>query len=144
MKYLNIFIITVSFFIVGCGNTSNSTKTSISSQPTQSQVIETIHITNGTDFDITFTDKGFYSWLENQAPKTDFYESSLEIKNLQYVSEWNRRVANPNIYDKNLYQQKIDYKVNPERHYGLDVNYELYQYFIFFEQHHETLLKNKS
>ncbi|MEN8125007.1 MAG: DUF6146 family protein [Bacteroidota bacterium] len=141
MKFLYLFIIVFSFLIFSCGNTSNSTKTLNTTSSAQKQAVESIRISNEDNFEVTFFDKGFYNWLKDQDPKTDFYESSLEIKNLQYVSEWNRRVANPSIYDKNLYNQKIDYKVNPDNRYGLEVNYELYQYFRFFEQKHEVLLK---
>jgi len=142
VKFFYLSFITISFFIHSCGNISNSTKTSTTYNSIQSQQVDTIKISNERGFEVIFFDKGFYSWLKNQDPKIDFYESSLEIKNLQYVSEWNRRVANPSIYNKKLYNQKIDYKVNPDNQYGLEVNYKLYQYFRFFEEKHETLLKN--
>lgn len=104
------------------------------------QTRDTIQITDHKYFDITFYETGFNRWLEKQEPMSEFYESSLEIKNMQYVDEWNRRVANPSIYNPELYNQRIEYKINPRKRYGLEVNYKLYQYFIFFEQKHEQLL----
>ncbi len=101
---------------------------------------DVIHITDHHHFDITFYEVGFNKWLAKQKPMDRYYESSLEIENLQYADEWNRRVANPDLYDHSLYSQKIDYRINPKKRYGLEMNYLLYQYFRFFEIVHEQLL----
>jgi len=104
------------------------------------QTPDTIHITDHKYFDITFYETGFNKWLAKQEPMSRFYESSLEIKNMQYVNEWNKRVANPSIYDPHLYTKRIEYRINPRKRYGLEVNYKLYQFFIYFEKKHEQLL----
>jgi len=100
-----------------------------------------ILITDHKSFKVTFKDGQFYSWLTKQSPKKKYLQSSLEIKNLQYATEWNRRVDNPK-YNSDLYTQLIDYQIKPKKHYGIDVNYELYMYFKFFEEKHEKLLIN--
>ena len=48
-----------------------------------------------------------------------------------YVSEWNNRVLQPNRYNPRLYEMRIDY--SPGIDYGYEVNYLLYNYFIFFQ-----------
>ena len=137
--FLALFI--VLFFVISCSSLATSTSAA-TTKPTQvTPVNETIHITNNEGFDVVFKDKGFYAWLDNQTSKKNFYESTLEIQNSQYVAEWNRRVANPNMYDSNLYSHTINYEIKPKKRYGLDVNYELFMYFKFFEERHEKLLE---
>ncbi len=140
MKHILALFI-VLFFVLSCssGTTATSIVTTNTTQVTP--VIETIHITNNEGFDVVFKDSGFYAWLNKQEPKKNFYESSLEIQNSQYVAEWNNRVANPKMYDSNLYSHTINYEIKPNKRYGLDVNYELFMYFKFFEEKHEKLLK---
>jgi len=106
------------------------------------QAGDTIHITDHKYFNFSFCEPGFKEWLARQEPMSEYYESSLEIKNMQYVHEWNRRVANPSIYDHKLYSRRIEYRINPKRRYGLEVNYKLYMFFIYFEQKHEQLLSD--
>jgi len=57
----------------------------------------------------------------------------LENKNKFYVSKWNDRVRNA--YRPNLYENIIDYDYN--KHYGLEVNYKLYNYFKFVEKEYD-------
>ncbi len=145
MKQL-IYVMVLIGMLTSCGSTSSSKKsknnknTTNISTPAKSTSTEKIVITNNDNFTVTFQDKGFYDWLQKQPSKNKFLRSTLEIANLQYVTEWNRRVDLPDQYDKNLYTQKIHYKIYPKKHYGLDTNYELYMYFKFFEQKHENLL----
>ncbi len=142
MRYFFIIVFLLCTTI-SCGSgASTSTKKekkTASTSPTNATP-EKIHITNNDNFDVTFEDVGFYNWLAKQSPKSEFLRSSLEITNLQYVTEWNRRVDTPEKYDNELYKKKINYKIHPKKHYGLDVNYELYMYFKFFEEKHEMLL----
>ena len=139
MKY-----IIVSFFallgLISCSSGSSATVNTPDASISPKQT-ETIHITNNEGFDVVFKDKGFYSWLKKQDSKKNFYESTLEIRNSQYVAEWNKRVVNQNMYDSNLYSPIIHYEIKPKNRYGLDVNYELYMYFKFFEEKHEKLLE---
>ena len=62
----------------------------------------------------------------------NFYsENYLENKNRYYVNIWNNRAKNPSNYNPNIYENIIDYDFNI--HYGLEVNYKLYNYFKFVE-----------
>jgi len=138
MKHLNLIVILL-FTLLSCSSYSSTSKQTTSTE-TQS-TDEIIRITNNKNFDITFKDSGFNSWLLKQDPKKNFYESSLEILNTQYVNEWNNRADNPSMYDSTLYSQRIEYQIKTNQHYGLDVNYKLYMYFKFFEHKHEKILK---
>lgn len=137
MKYLNVFVI-VCITLISCSSSNTTTSKEVS--PNITNATETIHITNKEGFDLTFKDNGFYAWLEKQRPKKEFLESTLEINNYQYVEEWNKRASNPSMYDPKLYSQIIPYKFQPKKRYGLDVNYELFMYFKFFEEKHEKIL----
>jgi len=85
-------------------------------------------------------DPGFDSWLATQ-PSREFYSQEYyEVRNRQYVAEWNHRYTtgqNGAIYD-NL----IDYNIRID--YGLDINYKLYYYFRYFERTTGIKLLNTS
>lgn len=130
MKIKSYFLF---FFLILCGNFS------VSAQNVMTKDTSIIHITDNNHLSVTFKNDQFYDWLAKQSPKHKYLSSSLEIENLQYVTEWNKRVGNIE-YDANLYTQQIDYKIKPRLHYGLDVNYKLYMYFKFFEEKYEKLL----
>ena len=51
---------------------------------------------------------------------------------------WNNRVLLPAQYDTNLYQWPIDY--DPKIDYGYEVNYKLYNYFIYFQRKYNQRL----
>ena len=55
----------------------------------------------------------------------------MEAKNRIYVQEWNARVLQPRRHNPDMYQLQIDYK--PGINYGYDLNYKLYNYFIYFQ-----------
>jgi hypothetical protein len=53
--------------------------------------------------------------------------------NQRYVLEWNNRHRNPLRYG-DFYQTEIYYDVHED--YGLELNYQLYNYFLFIEQNY--------
>ena len=55
----------------------------------------------------------------------------METRNMAMVTNWNNRVLQPQQYDINLYEMQIDYQ--PGVDYGYEVNYKLYNYFIYFQ-----------
>ena len=141
MKLKLVYILLLLVF-VACGSSSNSTSdVEIKSKSSVTKKKDIVHITDHKTFETTFKADQFYSWLAKQSPKNQFLQSSLEIENLQYAMEWNRRVDNSD-FDSNLYTHQINYQIQPKKHYGMDVNYELYMYFKFFEETHEKLLTN--
>jgi hypothetical protein len=100
----------------------------------------TIHITDNKKMNFSFPDNGYSMWLKKQKPQRYFYESSLEIINLQYVNEWNKRVGNVNFNSK-YYIQSIDYQLHSQMHYGIEINYKLFMFFKYFEKKYEILLE---
>ena len=55
-----------------------------------------------------------------------------------YVTTWNSRVLQPQRFNPNLYEMQIDYKANID--YGYDVNYQLYNYFVYFQNRYKQNL----
>jgi hypothetical protein len=92
---------------------------------------------DSTEYRLIIMDLGFDSWLATRLPRDYYSNNYYRIKNLFYVSEWNRRYttsSNPELYDN-----YIDY--DPDIDYGIDINYRLYYYFRYFEEtNHVKLL----
>ncbi|WP_339140808.1 DUF6146 family protein [Croceitalea sp. MTPC5] len=85
------------------------------------------------EYDIIIMDIGFNRWLNQIAqPKGYYSQSFLEQRNYFYVLEWNRRVLEPRVFDPLLYELQINYEHGID--YGYDVNYQLYNYFIYFQR----------
>ncbi|MCV6628986.1 MAG: DUF6146 family protein [Flavobacteriaceae bacterium] len=100
---------------------------------------DTIHISNEeATYDIIIIEPGFDLWLSTIARPRNFYSQSfLENRNRIYVQAWNNRVSNPQ-FNQNLYELLIDYNWNTD--YGYEVNYKLYNYFIFFQRKYNQRL----
>lgn len=90
-------------------------------------------------YEITIIDPGFNFWLTSFAKPYQFYSQSyLESKNTFYVAEWNSRVSQPFRHNSSLYEMQIDYY--PGIDYGYEVNYKLYNYFIYFQRKYNQRL----
>lgn len=97
--------------------------------------------TDSVEYELIITDIGFESWLATR-PSINFYSQSYyEMKNRDYVIVWNHRADNPGMY-RGDYGTRIDY--NPGIDYGLELNYRLYNYFLFFEEKNKVKLLNTS
>lgn len=94
---------------------------------------DTVRIANEeTEYEVIIIDPGFNTFLYSQARPRGFYsEVFLEQRNVIYVNEWNIRARQPLQYDSDLYLMQIDY--DPNIHYGYEVNYLLYNYFVYFQ-----------
>ncbi len=123
--------------ILGC-NTTKSTMTSSNKVLTTQN--DTIRIANEElQYEVIIIDPGFSSWLASRAyPRWYHSQSYLENKNRIYVSEWNRRVLQPQQYSPNLYEMTIDYQPNID--YGYEVNYLIYNYMIYFQNTYKQKL----
>lgn len=122
-----------------CKTSSKAVSSSDVKQKTGT-VSDTVRIANDElQYEIIIIDAGFNSWLvSNAKPRTFYSLSYLELKNALYVSEWNNRVLQPFGYDPNLYEMRIDYQQGI--HYGLEVNYLLYNYFVYFQKKYKQKL----
>lgn len=100
---------------------------------------DTIRIANDSlEYEIIIIEPGFDSWLVTAKPRNFYSLTYLENKNRFYVAEWNRRVLDPFRYNPDLYGMRIDYESNI--HYGLEVNYLLYNYFVYFQKRYKQRL----
>lgn len=83
-------------------------------------------------YEIIIIEPGFNAWLASTARPRQYYSQNfLETRNQIYVTNWNIRVNQPLQFDPNLYQLAIDY--NNREDYGYEINYKLYNYFIYFQ-----------
>ena len=136
MKKLALLIITMAF-IVSCKTTNNM---STNDKESQKKEQDTVRIANDKlEYEIIIIEPGFNSWLERIAKPEGYYSQEfLEGRNQIYVSEWNRRVLQPSVYNTSLYEMQIDYNTSID--YGYEVNYKLYNYFIYFQLHYKQQL----
>jgi len=92
-----------------------------------------------TEYEILIIEPGFNFWLQSIARPEGYYSQSfLETRNQIWVTEWNIRVSQPQRYNSNLYELQIDYA--PQIDYGYEVNYKLYNYFIYFQRKYNQRL----
>ncbi len=101
---------------------------------------DTVEIgSDSTEYQIIIIDPGFYSWLNSIAQPEGYYSQEyMENRNNIYVVNWNQRVLQPNRYNPNLYEMQIDY--SPHIDYGYEVNYKLYNYFLYFQRKYNQRL----
>lgn len=132
MKNL-IYTLILCGFIIGC-NTAKKTTASKKNEITDSiKPSDTVKIVNDElEYEIIIIEPGFNFWLASQARPEGYYSQQfLENRNYQYVIEWNQRVLQPQRFSPNLYEMQIDYQNGID--YGYEVNYKLYNYFIYFQ-----------
>ncbi|MEX0273321.1 MAG: DUF6146 family protein [Flavobacteriaceae bacterium] len=92
-----------------------------------------------SEYEIIIIEPGFYTWLQSIARPEGYYSQSfLENRNQIYVMNWNQRAMDPLRYGTHLYEMQINYESNID--YGYEVNYKLYNYFIYFQRKYRQRL----
>jgi len=134
MKTL-LYLLIGGLLVMAC-NTSKSALAFSDKAPVASKIAsksDTVRIANDSlEYELIITDIGFNQYLNSVARPRNFYSQTfLENKNLFFVNEYNRRVLEPFRYNPNIYEMRIDYQSNIN--YGYEVNYLLYNYFLFFQ-----------
>ena len=139
MKNL-LYAVLIIFSFQRCNSTYNRSNDSNSEKKVQEQ--DTVRIANEeVEYEIIIIEPGFNSWLAGRAKPEGYYpQEYLENKNRQFVLAWNNRVREPSRYDPRLYEREIEY--NHSIDYGYEVNYKLYNYFIYFQIHYKQQLTN--
>jgi hypothetical protein len=129
MRYLiTILIIALGFY--SCESGKSTIKEDNSSTVASN---DTIRIANDSlEYEIMIIEPGFNSWILSQPPMGYYGKLFLEGKNRTFVYEYNDRERNPQRYSTILYPQEINYDMGTD--YGLEVNYMLYNYFLYFQQ----------
>mgnify|MGYP000106068095 CR=1 FL=1 len=128
---MKTFVLVVGLLvaIIGCSSTQNSSEIKKDMEAVQ----DTVRIANDSlEYEIIIIEPGFNAWLVTQRPRGFYTEQFLETRNRRNVIDYNQRVRQPFRYDPNIYMQEINYE--PTIHYGYEVNYLLYNYFLFLEQ----------
>lgn len=120
---------------------TNKTNTAETADNPFIETQDTIRIANDKlEYEIVIIDFGFKSWMTRRAQPREYYtQSFLESRNIPFVLEWNRRVVTAG-YDPNLYEMTIAYRQGID--YGFEVNYMLYNYFVFFQEKYNQKLSS--
>ncbi len=128
MNYFIIVLVSILAF-ASC----DSYKSTVNDSMANASENDTLAIKNDSlEYEIIIIEPGFNNWLVTQKPRGFYGQNYLESKNRLFVSEYNNRVRNFQGYDRNLYPQEINYDFSLD--YGYEVNYLLYNYFIYFQK----------
>lgn len=130
----------ILFIILGIAYSCSTSKTVVAKETKNAIHGDTVRIANKElEYEVIIIDPGFSTWLISRAHPRGFHSQSfLETKNQIYVTEWNNRVMQPQRYNPNLYEMTIDY--SPTINYGYEVNYLIYNYFIYFQNTYKQKL----
>ncbi len=123
------------FILVSCGSKQRSLNISQEeAQVFKQQQPDTVEIVHPeSNYEIIIIEPGFNYWLRTIARPRGYYSQNyLETRNRLMVVEWNNRVMWPQRYDPLLYELQINY--DPQIDYGYEVNYQLYNYFVYFQR----------
>ncbi len=132
MRSLFIIVITLTV-LASCQTQKGITKDSDSGL----KIEETE--SDSTQYELLIFDIKFDSFLVTQPPMEFYSQNYYETWNIQYVIEWNIRHNNPSRYG-DFYESQIDYIQSID--YGIELNYKLYNYFLFIEKEYGiTLVK---
>ncbi|MFD2917771.1 DUF6146 family protein [Psychroserpens luteus] len=128
MKRITQFFI-LALLVVSCGSYQSTSEVDLTDVPEE----DIVRIANDDiEYEIIIIEPGFNTWLASMAKPEGYYSQSyMEARNIVNVIEWNNRVMQPQTYDPNLYELRIDYNSNID--YGYDVNYKLFNYFNYFQ-----------
>ena len=143
MKIYIVVIGAVLCLIIGCGTNNNNALYPANANANETSVAvavnDTVRIANDSlEYEVIIIDPGFSTWLASRAKQHGFYgQPYLQNKNRFWVIEWNSRVMQPQKYG-DMYQMRIDYR--PEINYGYEVNYLLYNYFMYFQREYRQKL----
>lgn len=84
------------------------------------------------EYDIIVLDPQYETYLVSIARPMEFYsENYYKNRNQMYVTEWNLRHSQPFRYNPDFYAVRIDYE--PNKDYGLKLEYKLYNFFEFIK-----------
>jgi hypothetical protein len=145
MKRVVIQIAVLMFFALFATSSCTGTKKAVSISDEEKMAFEeqegdTVKIaSDSTEYEIIIIEPGFNFWLNSIARPEGYYSQNyLENRNQILVMNWNQRALQPLRYNGDLYQMQIDY--DPNIDYGYEVNYKLYNYFIFFQRKYNQRL----
>ncbi len=126
-----LFLIVTCLFIYSCSTQSVYNK---SIADTNSQTATQ----DSTEYELLILDIGFESWLATKS-SIAMAHSDAYYKNWNhiYVTEWNHKYQQGHP----CFENHIEYNLFED--YGLDINYKLYNYFLFVEDKTGVLLVHR-
>ena len=132
MKFLYLLLLIFAIGLSSC-KTPNTTIAQKEERQLSLEENDTVVISSDENtYEIIIIDPGFNAWLAGNArPRRYYSQEFMEARNQIYVTNWNIRVNQPQNFDPNLYEIQIDY--NRREDYGYEINYKLYNYFIYFQ-----------
>ena len=139
--WVMVVLLSISLIFFGCIGAKTSPDISDKEkQVFSTKVADTVEISDPeSNYEIIIIEPGFNVWLQTVARPEGYYSQNfLENRNRLYVIEWNNRVLNPLQYNARLYELQINY--DPFIDYGYEVNYKLYNYFIYFQRKYNQRL----
>ncbi|NCC46325.1 MAG: hypothetical protein EOM16_04750 [Bacteroidia bacterium] len=96
---------------------------------------DTTQAKDSLEYELLVFDHGFEYWLNSRAfSKNQYSNTYLQNMNTQYVNEWNRMYS----AGDRLISSYIDY--SPQTEYDLELNYQLYMYFQYFQETYKVKL----
>ena len=128
MKILKsvIFLSLITLFFWACSSVPISKKTIEKEEPV-------VIANDSLEYEIIIINPGFNYFLNAIAQPVGYYtQNYMETRNIAWVTTWNMRAQNPLQYNPNIYENMIDYQPNID--YGYEVNYKLFNYFLFAQQ----------
>ncbi|PQJ77651.1 DUF6146 family protein [Polaribacter glomeratus] len=134
MKLLKqvILLFIVGSFFWACGASPINNKNIEKEEPV-------VIANDSLEYEITIIDPGFTYYLNAIAQPEGFYtQDYLETRNRIWVQEWNNRAISSMQFDANIYENIIDYQLYTD--YGYEVNYKLFNYFLFAQQKYKMNL----
>ena len=145
MKYVYV-LVAVTVIIYSCGPSQQGFKedelniTEAEKEAFNAKKGDTVTIANDSvEYEITIIDPGFSAWLNSVAQPRGYYSQQfMESRNQIYVMNWNQRAMQPLTYNPDLYEMQINY--DPHIDYGYEVNYQLYNYFLYFQRKYNQRL----
>lgn len=136
-------LVSIVFLCILTYSCNSSKKVSdISSETLNETQQDTVRIANDElEYEIIIIDPGFNTWLVTRARQRGYYDQIyFETRNRVMVNEWNQRVLQPMQYNPDLYEMQINY--DPNIDYGYEVNYLLYNYFLYFQLNYNQRLSS--
>ena len=136
-----LFCLLISGILGSCGSSGKAVAISEEEKEMfQSTEADSVTIADEeSEYEIIIFEPGFNVWLRSVAQPRGYYtQNYLETRNQVLVVAWNNRVLQPQDFDPALYEWQINY--DPRIDYGYEVNYKLYNYFIYFQRKYNQRL----
>ncbi|WP_297806618.1 DUF6146 family protein [uncultured Polaribacter sp.] len=125
-------LIFMGLFLWACASSSIKKNTTKKEEPV-------VIANDSLEYEIIIFDIGFNAFLNSIAQPEGFYSQSyLEARNTAWVITWNNRVTNNIQFNQDIYENIIDYQ--PQINYGYEVNYKLFNYFLFAQRKYKMSL----